>query len=120
MKKKLSGLSRPGKQICKRQEDIIFTEKMKEEYKDKITDEDKKTIDDAIAEAKKHEAEEDNDKLESAVKSLNDAIMPIGAKLYEAADAKKDDAADKKAEKEDSKGKKKGDDAVEGEVVDDK
>lgn len=93
---------------------IYSAEKMKDEYKDKLTDDDKKTIDDAVAEAKKHESEEDKDKLESAVKALNDAIMPIGAKLYEAADAKKDEEADKKADEQD---KKKGDDAVEGEVV---
>lgn len=99
---------------------IYSAEKMKDEYKDKLSDEDKKTIDDAVAEAKKSETEEDKDKLEAAAKALNDAIMPIGAKLYEAADAKKDEAADKQAEKEDSKDKKKGDDAVEGEVVDEK
>lgn len=98
---------------------IYSAEKMKEEYKDKLSEEDAKTIDEAITEAKKHDAEEDLDKLEAAVKSLNDAIMPIGAKLYEAADAKKDEEADSKAEKEDSKGKKR-EDAVEGEVVDDK
>lgn len=99
---------------------IYSAEKMKDDYKDKLTDDDKKVIDEAVSEAKKHEAEEDKDKLESAVKALNDAIMPIGAKLYEAADAKKDEAADKQAEKEDSKDKSKGDDAVEGEVVDEK
>lgn len=96
---------------------IYSAEKMKDEYKDKLTDDDKKTIDDAVTEAKKHESEEDKDKLESAVKALNDAIMPIGAKLYETADAKKDEEADRKADEQD---KKKGDDAVEGEVVDEK
>jgi molecular chaperone DnaK len=99
---------------------IYSAEKMKDEYKDKLSDDDKKTIDEAVTEAKKHEAEEDKDKLETAAKALNDAIMPIGAKLYEAADAKKDEAADKQAEKEDSKDKKKGDEPVEGEVVDEK
>lgn len=100
---------------------IYSAEKMKTEYKDKLSDEDKKAIDEAITEAKQSEAEEDLEKLEAAVKALNDRIMPIGAKLYEAADADKDEAADKKAQKEDSKkSKKKGDEPVEGEVVDEK
>jgi molecular chaperone DnaK len=102
---------------------IYSAEKMKDDYKDKLSDEDKKTIDEAMAEAKKHEGEEDLSKLEKAAKELNDKLMPIGAKLYEAADASKDEAEDKKADKsgktKDTKGKSKGDDAVEGEVVDD-
>lgn len=99
---------------------IYSAEKMKTEYKDKLSDEDKKSIDEAVIEAKKSEGEEDKEKLEAAVKALNDSIMPIGAKLYETADAKKDEEADKRAEKEDSKSKKKSDEPVEGEVVDDK
>lgn len=100
---------------------IYSAEKMKTEYKDKLSDEDKKAIDEAITEAKQSETEEDLEKLEAAVKALNDRIMPIGAKLDEAADADKDEAADKKAQKEDSKkSKKKGDEPVEGEVVDEK
>ena len=55
---------------------------------------------------------EDKEKLEEAAKALNDAIMPIGAKMYQQAsdDAKKSD--DKKSDD------KKDDDTVEGEVVD--
>src|SRR5690606_16593786 len=98
---------------------VYSAEKMKADYKDKLTDEDKKTIDEAIAEAKKHEGEEDLSKLEEAVKDLNDKLMPIGAKLYEATDAAKDEADDKKTQNKDTKGKAKGDDAVEGEVVED-
>ena len=68
---------------------IYQAEKMPDEYKDKISDEDK-------------------EKLEEAAKKLNDAIMPIGAKMYQqaSADAKSDD--DKKSD----------DGTVEGEVVD--
>ena len=81
--------------------------KMPDEFKDKISDEDKKVITDAIEEAKKHEHSEDKDELEAAAKALNDAIMPIGAKMYEQAAPAEGEA-------------KKDDEPVEGEVVDDK
>ncbi len=86
--------------------------KMPDEFKDKISDEDKKVITDAIEEAKKHEHSEDKNELESAAKALNDAIMPIGAKMYE--QASKEQAAPAEGEA------KKDDEPVEGEVVDDK
>ena len=92
---------------------IYQAEKMPDEYKDKISDDDKETIKKAVSEAKDvlNNHSEDKDKLEEAMKALNDAIMPIGAKMYQSAsdDAKKDD------KKSDSKSD---DDAVEGEVVD--
>ena len=90
---------------------IYQAEKMPTEFKDKISDDDKETIKKAVAEAKEQleKSADDKEKLEEATKALNDAIMPIGAKLYQAAaDDKKDD------ESED----KKDDGAVEGEVVD--
>ena len=89
---------------------IYQAEKMPDEYKDKISDDDKKAIADAVEEAKKHKDSEDKAELESALKALNDAIMPIGAKMYESA-AKEETA---------SPDEKKGDEPVEGEVVDDK
>lgn len=91
---------------------IYQAEKMPDEYKDKISDEDKKIITDAVEEAKKHQASDDKDELEAAAKTLSDAIMPIGAKMYEA--ASKDEApASEDVEK-------KSDEPVEGEVVDEK
>ena len=91
---------------------IYQAEKMPDEYKDKISDEDKETIKKAVSEAKEalEKYDEDKDKLEEATKALNDAIMPIGAKMYQQAsdDAKKDDG------KSDSKDGG----TVEGEVVD--
>jgi molecular chaperone DnaK len=90
---------------------IYQAEKMPDEYKDKISDEDKKVITDAVEEAKKHKDAEDKDELEAATKALNDAIMPIGAKMYEQA-AKEDAPASEDAEKKD-------DEPVEGEVIDD-
>ena len=86
---------------------IYQAEKMPTEFKDKISDDDKETIKKAVAEAKEQleKSADDKEKLEEATKALNDAIMPIGAKLYQA-------AADDKSED------KKDDGAVEGEVVD--
>jgi molecular chaperone DnaK len=92
---------------------IYQAEKMPDEFKDKISDEDKKVITDAVEEAKKHKDSEDKDELEAAGKALNDAIMPIGAKMYEAA---KEEAP----ASEDAEGEKKDDEPVEGEVVDEK
>lgn len=91
---------------------IYQAEKMPDEYKDKISDDDKETIKKAVEEAKKvlNDTDADKDKLEEAAKELSNKIMPIGAKLYQqASDDKKSD--DKKDDKSD-------DDAVEGEVVD--
>lgn len=92
---------------------IYQAEKMPDEYKDKISEDDVKAIKDAVEEAKKHEKSEDKDELEAAVKALNDAIMPIGAKMYEA--ASKEEAP---ASEDDKKNDK--DEPVEGEVVDEK
>ncbi len=91
---------------------IYQAEKMPDEYKDKITDEDKEAIKKAVEEAKKHQAAEDKTELEKAVKDLNDAIMPIGAKMYQ--------AAQQESAKTDDKTEEKKDEAVEGEVVDEK
>jgi molecular chaperone DnaK len=91
---------------------IYQAEKMPDEFKDKISDEDKKTIEEAVEEAKKHKDAEDKDELEAAAKALTDAIMPIGAKMYEAA-SKEEAPAEGDAEKKD-------DEPVEGEVIDEK
>ncbi|MDD3035607.1 MAG: molecular chaperone DnaK [Candidatus Saccharimonadaceae bacterium] len=91
---------------------IYQAEKMPDEFKDKISDEDKKVITDAVEEAKKHEKSDDKDELEAAVKALNDAIMPIGAKMYE--------AASKEAPKEGEAEPEKKDEPIEGEIVDEK
>ena len=82
---------------------------MPDEYKDKISDNDKDTIKKAVEEAKKtlNDESADKDAYETAAKELSDRIMPIGAKLYQSAseDSKSDD-------------KKPDDEPVEGEVVD--
>ncbi|MBR3236764.1 molecular chaperone DnaK [Candidatus Saccharibacteria bacterium] len=94
---------------------VYQAEKMPDEYKDKISDDDKDTIKKAVEDAKKvlNDEKADKDAYESAIKDLNDKIMPIGAKLYQSAtDDKKDDKSDKKDDKKDD------DEPVEGEVVD--
>ncbi len=91
---------------------IYQAEKLKTDNKDKISDDDKKVIDEAMESAKKilDDEKSDKDALEAAAKELQEKIMPIGAKMYEqneSGDEAKDDA------------EKKEDDPVEGEVVDD-
>jgi len=95
---------------------IYQAEKMPDEYKDKISGDDKDTIKKAVEDAKKvlNDDKSKKDDFEAAAKELSDKIMPIGAKLYQSAadDAKKDDKDDKKSSKKDD------DEPVEGEVVD--
>jgi molecular chaperone DnaK len=93
---------------------IYQAEKMPDEFKDKISDEDKKTIKEAADEAKKSLDKEDKDDLEAAVKALNDVIMPIGTKMYEEA------AKEESKESDDSKKTDSKDEPVEGEIVDEK
>lgn len=99
---------------------IYQAKKMPDEYKDKISDDDKKVITDAVEVAEKVQADDKADKetLEAASKALNDAIMPIGAKMYEQAAA--DKAAEAPAEGETVDEKPADDAPVEGEVVDEK
>ncbi len=96
---------------------IYAAEKMPSEYKDKISDDDKKTIEEAVKEAKKvlEENSEDKDKLEAAAKELSEKIMPIGAKMYQ--EASKDANAGETNTHHVNADDKKDDGAVEGEVV---
>ena len=95
---------------------IYQAEKLKSDSKDKITEEDLKKIDEAVEVAKKVAEKEDADKdaYEAAVKELNDVLMPIGAKMYEAA-AK--EGEEQEGSEDDTKSK---DEPIEGEVVDEK
>jgi molecular chaperone DnaK len=104
---------------------VYQAEKMKSDYKDKISEEDVKSLDSAVETAKKVVADEkaDKDILETAAKELQDKIMPIGAKMYEQAQKENPPAGgpaegdDKKPGKSD-KSAKDGGEPVEGEVVD--
>lgn len=97
---------------------VYQAEKMKSDNKDKLSEEDVKTLDDAIEEATKVVADEkaDKDVLEAAAKALTDKIMPVGAKMYE--QAQKEEAGKSEGSEEDKQSDK--DEPVEGEVVDDK
>ena len=101
---------------------IYQAKKMPDEFKDKISDDDKKAIEEAVKVAEGKLKSDDKDELETAQKDLSEKIQSIGAKLYQqsADDAKTDDkdggstkTTRKKADD------KSDDDAVEGEVVDD-
>jgi molecular chaperone DnaK len=93
---------------------VYQAEKMKSEHKDKLSEEDVKTLDEATAEAKSHLEATDKDELEKAAKDLSEKIMPIGAKMYEQASAE-----EKPAEGGDEKKKTDKDEPIEGEVVED-
>lgn len=95
---------------------IYQAEKLVKDNGEKLSDDDKKTLESAVEDAKKAVADEKAEKeaLESAAKELNDKIMPIGAKLYEEA-AKEEAPADGESAED-----KKPEDTIEGEVVDEK
>ncbi len=99
---------------------VYQAEKLAKDNGDKLSDEDKKTLEEAAETAKKVVSDENSDKdaLEAAVKELNDKIMPIGSKLYEQAEAADEKSRDE-SESKDDKTDKKADDPIEGEVVDD-
>ena len=96
---------------------IYQAEKMSKDNADKISDEDKKTLEEAVEAAKKVVADDkaDKDTLETAAKELNDKLMPIGAKMYEAAEGSAEGEAPEADAKTDDK-----EEAIEGEVVDEK
>ena len=87
---------------------IYQAKKMPDEFKDKISEDDKKAVEAAVKEAESHLKSEDKSELESAQKTLSEAIQKVGAKLYQ------------QAAQEASKNNKKDDGPVEGEVVDKK
>jgi molecular chaperone DnaK len=95
---------------------IYQAEKLKKDYANKISEEDEKTLDEAVEAAKKvvNDDKADKEAIEKAAKELSDKLMPIGAKMYEQSGDTKDEG---EADKKDSDSK---DDTIEGEVVDEK
>lgn len=96
---------------------VYQAEKMAKDNAEKISDEDKKTLEEAVEAAKKVVTDEKAEKeaVENAAKELNDKLMPIGAKMYEQAAAEETPSEEGEAPKDE-----KADEAIEGEVVDDK
>lgn len=92
---------------------IYQAQKLVSDNKDKLGDEDAKTLNEAIDTAKKTFSDDKADKsaIEAAAKTLNDVMMPIGAKLYE------NSSSNTEAKAEEDKAK---DGPIEGEVVDEK
>ncbi len=92
---------------------VYQAEKLKSDNKDKLSEEDVKTLDEAVESAKKALGEEkaDKDSLEAAAKELSDKMMPIGAKMYEAAKPEETPEGETKSDDKDQ--------PVEGEVVED-
>ena len=105
---------------------VYQAEKLKKDNGDKLSDDDKKTLDEAVEAAKKVVADDkaDKDVLQKAASELNDKLMPIGTKMYEqAAEAEKAEESTETegdSKKPKAKGKKPGkdDQPIEGEVVD--
>ncbi len=100
---------------------VYQAEKMPNDFKDKISEDDTKAIKEAVEEAKKvlNDADADKDALEKAATELSNKLMPIGAKMYQQAggpSAQKGEGTDDSSES--GKSDSKDDDAVEGEVVD--
>src|SRR5437868_6568221 len=97
---------------------VYQAEKLQRESGDKLSDDDKKTLTEAVEAAKKKVADEKASKedLESAAKELNDKLMPIGAKMYEQSEKE----APSEGEGGETKKSDDKDEPIEGEVVDDK
>lgn len=103
---------------------IYQAEKLKIDNADKLSDDDKKTLDEAVEAAQKTVKDDKASKedLEKAAKELNDKLMPIGSKMYEQAakESESQESSDDDTKSSAKKTKKDKDGPVEGEVVDDK
>ncbi len=98
---------------------IYQAEKLAKDSKEKLSDEDMKTLNESIDEAKKVVTDEkaSKDTLETAAKKISDTIMPIGAKLYESTSNDEESSASADDISDNKESKDKG--PIEGEVVGD-
>jgi molecular chaperone DnaK len=93
---------------------LIYTaEKTLADAGDKVKEDDKKTINEAVAALKEKKDSEDLEEIKKLTEDLNTKLMKVGEQMYKEADSeeKKDESKDED---------KKDDDAEEGEIVDDK
>ena len=99
---------------------LIYTaEKTLSDAGDKVKEEDKKPITEAISALKKKKESEDVDELKNLTEDLNTKLMKVGEQMYkEESEANKDEGKD--SDTKDPKEDKKTEEAEEGEVVDDK
>lgn len=97
---------------------LIYTaEKTLSDAGDKVSDEDKKPVTEAVAALKEKKDTEDVEELKKLTDDLNNKLMKIGEKMYQeqgTAEPKEDETKSADAEE------KKSDEAEEGEIVDDK
>jgi len=97
---------------------LIYTaEKTLADAGDKVKEDDKKTINEAVAALKEKKDSEDLEEIKKLTEDLNTKLMKVGEQMYKEADSEesKEDSKDE-AKSED----KKDEDAEEGEIVDDK
>ena len=64
---------------------IDSLEKTVKEAGDKLSDDDKKTVEDAVAKAKSELESGDNDRIKAAIETLQTEIQPVVAKMYQQA-----------------------------------
>lgn len=102
---------------------LIYTaEKTLHESKDKIKDDDKKQIEEAIAALKEKKDSEDIEEIKKLSEDLNDKLMKVGEQMYKEGSSEgstKEEGKDQDDKAENSEDKK-SDEAEEGEVVDEK
>jgi molecular chaperone DnaK len=98
-------------------ENMIYqAKKMPDEFKDKISDEDKKAIEGSVKEAEDKLKSDNKEDLEEAFKTLSERVQSIGAKLYQ--EAAKEQSESDNADGDDKEKSADKDEPVEGEVVD--
>jgi molecular chaperone DnaK len=61
---------------------VHATRKTIEESGEKLTDEEKSQVEDAVVELEKAISSEDTDSIEAATKGVNDVLTPLTQKLY--------------------------------------
>jgi molecular chaperone DnaK len=100
-------------------ETAIYTaEKLQSDYKDQLSEEDGKTIDEAVKEGReKLESDLSKEDFENAAQELLNKVQPIGSKLYENVEEEAEEEAEK-AETEVEAGTTDSDQTQEAEVVD--
>jgi molecular chaperone DnaK len=99
---------------------LIYTaEKTLNEAGDKLNDDDKKPINDAIAALKEKKDSEDIEEIKKLTEDLNTKLMKVGEKMYQQEATESKDKKDGE-EPEEAQTETKKDEAEEGEVVDDK
>lgn len=99
---------------------LIYTaEKTLSDAGDKLNDDDKKPINDAVAVLKEKKDSEDVEEIKKLTEDLNTKLMKVGEKMYQQESAESKGNKDGE-EPEEAKTESKKDEAEEGEVVDDK